>query len=165
MIIALAVGVGVWWFQTRHYYEAIPASAAEVRLTSLVSGRPEAILADGVEAIDATSSPIRYRACFTTPMSVALLTESYRPYADAEPLTGPGWFSCYDASEVGEALEDGRALAFLGEANVVFGIDRVVAIGQDGRGYVWHQINECGREVFEGRAAPDGCPARPAPGD
>jgi hypothetical protein len=44
---------------------------------------------------------------------------------------------------------------------VIYGVDRVVAITEDGRGYVWHQINRCGEVVFDGQAAPDDCPEPP----
>jgi hypothetical protein len=119
------------------------------------------VLYDGFTAIDANSSPIRYRACFTTPMSHALLSETYEIYEQAEPLTAPEWFDCYDAQAIGKALEEGRALAFLGQRDVTYGVDRVVAITEDGHGYVWHQINRCGEVVFDGQPAPDDCPKPP----
>ncbi len=49
----------------------------------------------------------------------------------------------------------------MGVENVQYGIDRVVAILPDGRGFVWHQINRCGEVVFRGDAAPEGCPPPP----
>ena len=112
-------------------------------------------------AIDATSSPIRYRACFETSMSHAMLTKTYELDEQAVPLTAPGWFGCFDAAEIGAALEEGRALAFMGTANIEYGIDRVVAIHEDGRGWVWDQLNRCGEVVFDGNAAPEGCPPPP----
>ena len=89
------------------------------------------------------------------------MTETYELYDDAEPLTAPAWFDCFDAAEVGLALEEGRALAFLGTFNVQYGIDRIVAVTEDGKGFVWHQINHCGEEVFEGKPPPEGCPPPP----
>ena len=79
----------------------------------------------------------------------------------AVPLNAPGWFDCFDAAEIGAALEDGTAIAFLGTANVVYGFDRIVAVTDDGRGFVWHQINHCGEEVFDGNPPPEGCPPPP----
>jgi len=78
------------------------------------------------------------------------------------PLEAPGWFDCYDARDIGAALETGEAVAFLGESNVVYGIDRVVAVFRDGRARSWHQINACGEEVFDGRPPPEGCPPPPS---
>ena len=70
-------------------------------------------------------------------------------------------FDCFDAEALGAALETGRALAFLGTENVQYGIDQIVAIHEDGRGFVWHQINRCGEVVFDGNVAPDDCPQPP----
>ena len=63
--------------------------------------------------------------------------------------------------EVGTALENGEAIAFLSVENVTYGIDRVAAILPDGRGVLWHQINRCGEVVFDGRPAPENCPEPP----
>ncbi|MDV7145149.1 DUF6446 family protein [Tropicimonas sp. TH_r6] len=139
--LALVAGIAIYYLQVYYYYEEVDASAETVMMT-LLDGGPEPILAENVEAIDASSSPIRYRACFTTTSSLAMLTETYEMYEEAEPLVAPHWFECFDAMEVGKALEDGRALAFLGQKNIAHGVDRVVAIHEDGRGFVWHQVNE-----------------------
>ncbi len=157
---AAVAGAAMYYLQVYYYYDPVPAEALEIRLTAL-SGTPETIPAEGVEAIDADSSPIRFRACFATPVSLATLSETYRIYETAEPLTAPGWFSCFDASAIGRALEDGTAIAFLGEENIRYGIDRVVAVAQDGRGYAWQQINHCGEKVFDGEPVPDECPPPP----
>ena len=94
-------------------------------------------------------------------MSQALLTETYELYDNPVPNNAPGWFDCFNAEAIGAALEDGSALAFLGQENIEYGIDRVVAITQDGRGYAWHQINACGEKVFDGEPTPEGCPEPP----
>jgi len=162
VVMAILAGGLLYYQQIYAYYEPVKATGTDdVQMTSLVSGAPEPVLYDNFEAIDADSSPIRYRACFTTTMSHAMLSETYEPYEGAEPLVAPGWFDCFDAMEVGNALEEGRALAFLGEKNIQYGIDRIVAITEDGRGYVWHQINDCGEVVFDGEPAPENCPEPP----
>ena len=79
-----------------------------------------------------------------------------------EPTIGPGWFDCYDAQKIGEALEAGEALAFLSEHLAHYGMDRVVAVFPDGRAFAWHQINECGKAFYDGRDLPAGCPTPPA---
>ena len=94
-------------------------------------------------------------------MSEALLTETYALHENPIPNNAPSWFDCFDAQAIGAALEDGTATAYLGIFNVVYGFDRVVAIDGDGRGYVWHQINECGEAAFDGDPLPDGCPPKP----
>jgi hypothetical protein len=162
VIAALAAGIALYYLQVYAYYDEVSAKGADdVMLTSLVSGAPEGVLYDSFSAIDSDSSPIRYRACFTTTMSQAMLSETYLPYERAEPRVAPKWFDCFDAKAVGAALEAGSAMAFMGTENIQYGIDRVVAILPDGRGYVWHQINHCGAMVFDGQPAPDTCPTPP----
>lgn len=162
IMTALVAGIALYIFQVYAFYEPVPATGdADVQVTTLASGAPEAILYSDFQAIDAESSPIRYRACFTTTMSQPLLTETYRAYDDAVPNVGPGWFDCFDADEIGKALKNGSALAFMGTENITYGIDRVIAVMSDGRGFAWHQINECGEVVFDGDPAPAHCPPQP----
>ncbi|MCA8884541.1 MAG: histidine kinase [Rhodobacteraceae bacterium] len=139
--IALIAGISLYYLQVYYYYDEVAADAVDIRLTPVQGGAPESIPAVVLGAIDANSSPIRFRACFTTPLSQAMLTETYRIYDDAEPLTAPGWFDCFDAGDIGAALEDGRAIAFLGEADIAHGVDRIVAVFDDGRAFAWHQLN------------------------
>jgi hypothetical protein len=162
VISALLAGSALYYLQVYGYYREIAVSspAAEVHLTT-VEGLVEPILVDGFQGIDADSSPIRFRACFSTPQSKAMMTETYVVYDAPVPLTAPGWFSCFDANAIGEALEDGSATAYLGQANITYGIDRVVAVMDDGRAFAWNQINACGEVVFDGREAPEDCPKKP----
>ena len=160
LVSALAAGIFLYYFQVIAFYDEV--TAPDVVLTT-VADVPEPIPADDVRAIDSDSSPIRYRACFTTPLSLATLTETYAIYPDAEPLNAPGWFDCYNAQAIGAALEDGTAVAFLSVRDITWGVDRVAAVLPDGRGFVWHQINRCGSEVFDGNPVPEGCPPRPDP--
>ncbi len=160
LLSSVLAGAGLYYLQVYHYYEEVNVTAAEIELTSVSTGTPEAILAENIEAIDADSSPIRFRACFTTPMSQALLTETYVLRDDAVPLTAPDWFGCFDAQAIGDALADGTALAFTGQENIAYGVDRIVAIFDDGRGYAWHQINNCGQKAYDGTASGPECPSR-----
>ncbi|MCB2116424.1 MAG: histidine kinase [Rhodobacteraceae bacterium] len=143
VITALAAGAAIYYLQEYAYYAPIePASAeAVIRLTDL-SGAVEPMLADGFEGIDAESSPLRFRGCFHTPMTLAMLSETYVTYEGPTPLIAPNWFSCFDANRIGEDLETGAALAFLSEKNIHPGVDRVVAVYPDGRAYAWQQLNE-----------------------
>ena len=166
VLVALIGGGGMYYLQVYGYYTEVQATGeGDVMLTALESGKPEAILYDRFEAIDAESSPLRYRACFTTPLSQALLTETFEFYDDPVPTVAPGWFDCFDAEAVGAALEEERAIAFLGTANIVYGFDRVVAVTEDGKGFVWHQLNICGEKAFDGDPLPEGCPPRPEAGE
>jgi hypothetical protein len=159
---ALVAGAALYYLQIYAFYEEVPATGTDdVQATARQTGMPEPIAYSDFRAIDADSSPIRYRACFTTDLTPGEMGKTYVPYPDAVPLEAPGWFECFDAGAIGAALEAGRARAFLGEKHIEYGIDRVVAVTQGGRGYVWHQINHCGEVVFDGRPAPADCPEPP----
>lgn len=159
VICAIAAGAGVYYFQVYGYYDEVAETGADVVLTR-ADGMEEVIEYTEFRAIDSNSSPIRYRACFTTSVQGAAL-DMYRPYDKGEPREAPVWFDCFDADQIGEALEQGAARVFLSVENIRYGIDRVAAIFPDGRGYVWHQINDCGEVVFDGLPAPEGCPPPP----
>ena len=155
LLAGIAAGVGVWWFQTRAFYDdAMPIDA----VTLTVNGAPVALYAEGV-SIDADSSPLRYRACFHLLVPVPG-TPTPAPEG-AVPTIAPGWFDCYDAGVIDGDLDAGRAVPVLAEADVVYGVDRLGALYPDGRGFLWHQINRCGEEVFDGRPAPEGCDPPP----
>jgi hypothetical protein len=141
VLIGLVAGVAMYWLQVYAFYdEARFTPGAEITLVPIDSDTPEAIVVADLEGIDATSSPLRFRACFTTPLTQATLTETYRIYDAPTPLTAPGWFDCFDAEAIGAALERGEALAFLSQAEIAVGVDRVVAVFPDGRAFAWHQL-------------------------
>ena len=142
VIVAAVAGVFLWYTAERAFYDEVAFQpGAEIRLVPLVGSQPEAIVVNGIEGIDADSSPIKFRACFTTPLTLAMLTETYQGYEGAEPLVAPRGFDCFDAEAIGRALETGEALAFLSEPDIHPGVDRVVAVFGDGRAYAWHQLN------------------------
>lgn len=141
VMIAAIAGVSMYWLQEYAYYtDAAFVSGQEITLTPIESGVPEPILVENISGIDADSSPLRFRACFTTPLTLAMLTETYQIYPHPVPLIGPTWFGCFDANKIGEALESGEALAFLSKSSIAPQIDRVVAVFPDGRAYAWHQV-------------------------
>ena len=154
VLAAILGGGGMYWLQVHAFYDR--SAGGEVVLTA-ADGERRAVTARDVEAIDADSSPLRYRACFAHDLDPA----DFAPYPAAEPTVGPGWFECYDAAAVGAAIEAGRARAVLGTAGVTYGVDRVAALLPDGRGVMWHQLNPCGEAVYAGREAPSGCPPPP----
>ena len=161
VLSALIAGAALYYLQVYAYYTEVSATDEVVELTSIHTGQPVPILFDGFDAIDSDSSPLRYRACFRTGNSLGMLTESFEIYDEAVPLNAPSWFDCFDARAIGDALVGGEAVAFLGQENISYGFDRVVAVLPDGRGFVWHQINHCGEVVFDGDDAPAGCPPVP----
>ncbi len=160
VICALVAGVAMYYLQVYAYYYDVEETGQDVALTSVVTGQPEFISTRDFVAIDADSSPIRFRACFQTDDSMGLLSETYEVFDDAEPLLAPKWFDCFDAPAIGNDLETGAAVAFMGARNFEYGIDRVVAIYPDGRGFMWHQINDCGDKNYDGSPVDPTCPER-----
>ena len=158
LAVTAVFGIGVYYAQVYGYYETF--NQGDVALTSVTSGDSERIPVSAFEGIDANSSPIRYRACFRTSLSTELLAETFTTLDKSEPRNAPDWFGCFDANQIGKDLEVGMAIAYMGEANFEFGIDRIVAIYGDGRGFVWHQINDCGDKLYDGSQASDNCPER-----
>lgn len=149
-------GAGMFYLQVFAFYDRLDPLEVDIRITR--GGQAGSLEAREIAAIDATSSPIRFRACFEAPATASAGAD---PYPGAVPLTAPFWFSCFDAARIGKDLATGAARAVLGERDVVWGVDRVLALYPDGRGFAWHQINRCGEEAFDGRPAPEGCPPRP----
>lgn len=146
VVIAAIAGIGGYWLQEYAYYAPVTFKAGhEIVLTPLASPTPEPIPVKDVQGIDATSSPLRFRACFTSEVSLATLTEAYNVYDKPTPLNAPSWFTCFDAGKITEALASGQAVAFLGQANILpntsnVQVDRVIAVFPDGRAYAWNQL-------------------------
>lgn len=165
---SLLIGGGIYYAQVYAYYETVTLSdnpttpfTTQILLTRRSDMTAQPIRIANFEGIDATSSPLRFRGCFTIEQNPDQIRETYVALKDTDPLVGPNWFECYDAKTIGGDLEAGAATAYLSQANITYGVDRVIAIYPDGRAYAWHQLNNCGEVVFSGKPAPEGCPALP----
>lgn len=136
-------GAALWWFVNYAYYTELDDIAFIVQRGDGVAFEvPLDPAANAVRAIDASSSPLRFRACFTLPPDQAAeLIETAFAYDDPVPLGAPGWFDCFDAEAIGTALEAGQASAILIQRDITRGIDRVGALFPDGRAFAWHQLN------------------------
>ena len=140
VLVAVLAGLAVWYLQVYGFYEDVDemTGASEMRVT-LPDGSTRPVAVSGFKAIDADSSPIRWRACFTLdPAAVA----DAAPFPAATPLNGPGWFQCYSARGLTADLEAGNARAILGQAEVHPDVDRIIAVYPDGRAFGWHQLND-----------------------
>jgi hypothetical protein len=157
---AVIAGASMYYLQVYGLYDEV--QTRDVQLVSVVDDLPETISFDNFQAIDSQSSPIRYRACFTTDLSIPLLSETYVGLEKASPRNAPKWFDCFDAAAIGAELAAGTAVIFLGQKNVHFGVDRIVAITDDGRGYIWHDLNDCGDKAYDGTIVGEECPGREA---
>ena len=155
-------GGAMYYFQVYAYYSTVvPNGSTDVVLKPLDGSVAQAIAYIDYKAIDSNSSPIRYRACFTAENTADELKALYVTIKDAEPLVAPGWFDCFDAKEIGAAIESQSATSFLSIENVSYGIDRIVSVLDDGRGYAWNKINRCGKIAFAGKPLPPDCPTPP----
>jgi len=145
--IALAAGVGLWYSQTYAYYEQ-QNGLEEV----LVGGNSFDV--SNYYGIDADTSPLKLRACFSVDWDYSLSKE----FKDlAEPLTAPSWFDCFDAEIISKDIKAGNANVILAEKNIPFGFSRFIAQYPDGKAYMWRQINACGKAQFDGNDLPEGC--------
>nr|WP_154336831.1 DUF6446 family protein [Paracoccus sp. S-4012] len=144
LLVALLTGVAVWYLQVYAFYDPVDepwnelTGAQEIVLTD-ASGAEHPVAITDFRAIDASSSPIRYRACFEIDPALAATAQ---PYEGATPLNGPNWFHCYSARALTADLESGAATAYLGQAEVRPDVDRVIAVYPDGRAFAWHQLND-----------------------
>mgnify|MGYP001576741298 FL=1 len=159
VVSAIVAAAAMYYLQIYAFYDEVNAPQDGIVMTTY-GGSEQKIIAKDFQGIDSDSSPIRFRACFSTPHSLAMLSETFEVYDTAEPLTAPGWFDCFDAEEIAEDLSSGQALAFLSIKNIAFGVDRVIAVNGDGRAYAWNQLNNCGERAYDGSAVGEECPTR-----
>ncbi|MBE1282956.1 MAG: histidine kinase [Rhodobacteraceae bacterium] len=163
LILAAAGGGAMYYLQVYAYYYDVEAQPGrDVMLLADVAGDPAPIAYSDFRAIDADSSPIRYRACFATTESPEDLAARFVTLDEQVPRTAPGWFDCFDAEDIGAELKAGTATAYLSAKNIEYGVDRVVAVTGDGRGYVWHELNNCGKKAYDGTVVGEECPPVPA---
>lgn len=162
VVCAVGAGGGMYYLQVYGYYEEVELHPGEdVVLLPQDAEQAVAIAYNDFEAIDASSSPIRYRACFTTHLTRGELAQTYTVSGQHQPRIAPGWFECFDAQEIGAALELGTATAFLSVKNISYGVDRIVAVTDEGKGYVWHELNNCGKKAYDGTVVGETCPKFP----
>ncbi|MGB3406045.1 MAG: DUF6446 family protein [Jannaschia sp.] len=158
VILAAALGgFGIWYTNTRAFYAPVDGP---VTLTLARGDLLTTLAAADVRAIASTSSPLGFRACFTHTLDLAAVPDLADVRPDATPTVAPGWFDCYSAETVSDLLASGGAKAFTAYPNVAFGVDRVVALTPDGRGWAWNELNECGRKSYDGTPVGEACPDR-----
>lgn len=137
--LALIGGALMYYLQVYHFYIEVDGEAAE--LVYATEAGPQPLVVSDIEAIDATSSPLRFRACVDL-SDPATFEAKAIPMDDPTPLNAPGWFDCFSAQAIGDALEAGEARAFLIQPDIAFGVDRVLALYPTGQAFIWHQAND-----------------------
>lgn len=158
--VTAVFGAAQWYFQTAAFYEPVTAAGAALQVT-LTDGTTAPLEVVEFDGIDADTSPLRLRACFRLTDAGLDAVANAMPYPDAAPLIAPGWFDCFDAPTIGAAIETGEATAILSAKDYVYGVDRVIAVLPDGRGFAWPQLNPCGEAAFSSDPLPADCPPAP----
>ncbi len=162
LVLSALFGAGMYYMQVYgYYYEVTPRPGQDVTLVSVASGRPEPVAYADFRAIDADSSPIRYRACFTLSEEPAALAGRFVELPPKAPRVAPDWFDCFEEEAIDAGLKDGSVRLYLGQKNIHYGVDRVVAVASDGRGWAWNEPNDCGRKAWDGTPVGEACPPRP----
>lgn len=139
---AAIFGAALWYFQNYAYYDVSTPQDFDIRMTRVGSLQPVPVPAHDFTILNADTSPLKFRACFKLDNSIAMMTESYVIYDKATPLKAPSWFDCFDYATLTEDIQSGKAIAFLAQKNIHDGVDRVIAVYDDGRAYAWNQLNE-----------------------
>jgi hypothetical protein len=128
----------MWYAQTRAYYDTL--EAADLVVTTQ-AGEIVPLAKSGFQGIDAETSPLRFRACFTVDDAGLATLAQAAPHPEPEPLVAPAWFDCYDARMIAEAIASGEARAVMSLHEIARGVDRVIAVFPDGRAFAWQQLN------------------------
>jgi len=140
VLVAVMTGLVMYYLQVYGFYDTVDEiTGAQAIVVTDRTGATHPVAIRDFKAIDAASSPIRYRACFT--LDPATVADAV-PFEGATPLNGPGWFQCYSSKALTRDLESGGARAVLGQAEIHPDVDRVIAIYPDGRAFAWHQFND-----------------------
>jgi len=125
-------GILFFYFQTFAYYREVSG----LQKIIVDSKRIEVWNYQGIRA---STSALKMRSCFNTEVKTFHnLTLAKNP----QPLTAPFWFSCFNSKDLQNAIDDGTAKAYIAVENEVKGIDRLVVIYPDGKGYEWRQLNK-----------------------
>lgn len=137
----LLAGAGVWYTQEYGFYTETtdPTGADHPQPVTRIDGTMATMPVTDYRQIDASSSPIRWRACFRMDPAQADILQAYE---GATPLIGPGWFDCFDAAAIAADLAAGTARAVLAQSDIRPDVDRVFAVYPDGTAFGWHQYNE-----------------------
>jgi hypothetical protein len=143
LMIAFLVFVAVFaaalvYFQLFAFYTRTEAPAA-LAAAGAGAGEGAEVPVREWDGIDASTSPLKLRACFDTDPAAVAEAEAA---PDAAPLNAPFWFRCFDARAIGEDLEAGRAEAVALARDEPEGFDLMLAVYPDGRAYLWRQLGE-----------------------
>ena len=138
LVIVGALGLvlftaALWYFQNHAFYEELPLQPL------VMNGREYPV--ESWQGIDAATSPLKRRVCLTVASATAgQIRDDLPKRAEGEPLVAPYWFECFDAKTLARDLAAGEAGLYMIGASGFDGIDEVLALYPDGRGFIWRQL-------------------------
>lgn len=147
LLFTALFGAGLWYSTNYAYYQK------DTGVTE-VAAFGQNLPVSQYQSIDANTSPLKMRACFTANWDVSAYS-AYR--VDAGPLIAPTWFDCFNAGQIAKDIAAGSAIVLRAEKNQPYGFDRYIALYPDGRAFMWRLINLCGDAKFSGEELPEGC--------
>ena len=138
--LMIATGLGLaaftaalWYFQTYAYYRDLPLDPDRLGAEYPI---------ETWRGIDASSSPLKLRVCLTVSEETAIrFRDDQFELAGGEPLVAPGWFDCFDAKAIARDLQSHQADLYSLGPSGFDGIDEMLALYPDGRGYIWRQLD------------------------
>ncbi len=129
----IVFAAALWYFQTRAFFRDLPQEPLVVGTTTYP------VLE--WQGIDADTSPLMRRVCLrVAPETVEQIAAAHPASDDGEPLSGPGWFDCFDARRLTRDLAAGRAALYVLGPSPFDGADDYLALYPDGGGYLWRQL-------------------------
>ena len=132
VLFSILFGAALWYAQVYAFYTRVDG------LTE-IDAYGDTFPVSDYRGIEASSSPLKLRACFTVDWDY-IPSEEFRGVA--EPLTAPYWFDCFDAETIAQDLASGAATAIRAAEEESDGVDRYIAQYPDGRAFMWRQLNE-----------------------
>jgi hypothetical protein len=127
-----------WWFQTRAYYA--PIESADLFVTTL-TGEVLTLTPETFEGIDADTSPLRFRVCFTLDEAGLAAAGQGAPSRSPRPSPRRAGSTASTPPPSARRWRPARPRPSSRERNARAGVDRVFAVFPDGRVYGWHQLN------------------------
>jgi len=114
LLCGAVAGGALYYLQIYGFYEEVAETdGPDVQLILQDADAQAPIAYSNFRAVDADSSPIRYRACFETTETLDALSATYIDAGDVTPRNAPGWFDCFDAAALAAQLNEGMARAYL----------------------------------------------------
>ena len=111
----------------------------KIALTPIIGDTPEPVAIRNPQATSDNSDVDSFYACFDTDLNFAFVTETYEILENVDPPSPASHLPCFDADKIRDDVYSGEAIAVMGERGYSIGVDRLVVLYQDGRGYAWNQ--------------------------